>query len=251
MEAIRKPGQGIYNIVRFNWHFYVLIFFLLIALTAVYMLIPASFRMLIVVVGALALLSTAISLVVSWYVYDLSSLYSMKWVEEAGFQQIVNIHAGFDETSELLQYKFPQANLQVFDFYDPEKHTEVSIKRARKAYPSFRGTKVITTDKVPARDNSTQIIFLTLAAHEIRNDGERIIFFKELNRILEKDGKIYVTEHLRDLPNFLAYNIGFFHFLPKAAWEHTFRQSDFHVTKKMKVTPFINVFVLEKNGTAS
>ena len=23
-EAVRKPGQGLYQIVRFNWHFYVL-----------------------------------------------------------------------------------------------------------------------------------------------------------------------------------------------------------------------------------
>jgi hypothetical protein len=251
MEAIRKPGQGVYNIVRFNWHFYALILLLLVALATIYLFVPASLKFLVLVVSVLAFLSTVVSLLVSWYVYDLSSFYSLKWIEDTGFQNIANIHAGFDETSELLKRKFPQANLQVFDFYDPFKHTEVSIKRARKAYSAFPGTKVITTGKVPAQDSSTGIVFLTLAAHEFRNDEERILFFKELSRILEKNGKIFVTEHLRDLPNFLAYNIGFFHFLPKVTWERTFSRSGFCVTKKTKVTPFINVFILEKNGAAS
>ena len=137
---------------------------------------------------------------------------------------MVNIHAGFDETSILLSTKFPDAELIVFDFYDPEKHTEVSIKRARKAYPSYPNTKKIITSTIPLGDSCADKIFVTLAAHEIRDDNERIIFFKELYRILKTGGQIFVTEHHRDLYNFIAYTIGFFHFHSYSTWTNTFRR---------------------------
>ncbi|MES2649184.1 MAG: hypothetical protein V4717_20065 [Bacteroidota bacterium] len=38
---------------------------------------------------------------------------------------IINVHAGFDETSSLLAARYPAAFLKVFDFYDPLKHTEI------------------------------------------------------------------------------------------------------------------------------
>ena len=91
---------------------------------------------------------------------------------------IININAGFDETSELLQAKYPNAALEVFDFYDPAKHTEVSIKRARKAYPPYKGTKQIITSSLPLQNNSVDNIFvIAFSAHEIRNDEDRITIF--------------------------------------------------------------------------
>jgi hypothetical protein len=92
-------------------------------------------------------------------------------------------------------------------------------------------------------------IFLILAAHETRNESERIFFFKELNRTLKQKGKIVVTEHLKDLQNFLAYNIGFFHFVSRSAWISTFESSDFKMVQEFKITPYLTTFVLEKNGT--
>ena len=77
---------------------------------------------------------------------------------------------------------------------------------------------------------------LRQAFQQIRNNDERIIFFKELNRILKSNGKIIVTEHLQDLPNFLAYNIGFFHFHSKRTWLKTFSRADFKVINEIKIT---------------
>lgn len=50
------------------------------------------------------LITTSVSLLVSYYVYDLSDLYKLNWLHElvANLKRdlkIVNIHAGFDETS--------------------------------------------------------------------------------------------------------------------------------------------------------
>jgi ubiquinone/menaquinone biosynthesis C-methylase UbiE len=162
---------------------------------------------------------------------------------------IININAGFDETSTSIQSRFSNARLIVFDFYDPKKHTEVSIKRARQAYPPYPNTISITTTEIPLENKSADAVLLILSAHEIRNEKERTIFLKELNRILKQNGSIYVMEHLRDIPNFLVYNIGFFHFHSRSTWLRSFSQADLTVQKEIKTTPFITTFALHKNGT--
>ena len=62
--------------------------------------------------GLLLMGATLLSLLVSFYVYDLSGLYQMKWSGECpACACIVNIHAGFDETSVLLKEKFPACRI--------------------------------------------------------------------------------------------------------------------------------------------
>ena len=238
--------------MRFNWHFYVLIAAFLLSLYILNSSIPPQYNAYILLISALAIGTTAVSLLVSYYVYDVSNLYTLDWLKDnSNDLNIVNINAGFDETSALLVAKYPHAHLTVLDFYDAEKHTEVSIKRARKAYPPFPNTRTITTSHLNLGGNSADKIFLTLAAHEIRNDAERGVFFNELRRVLKPNGQIFVTEHLRDTANFLAYNIGFFHFLSKANWYKTFAASDLTIIQEQPITPFITLFILEKNGNTA
>ena len=84
-----------------------------------------------------------------------------------------------------------------------------------------------------------------VSAHEIRDENERVVFFEELKRSLKVNGKIVVTEHLRDVPNFLAYTIGFFHFHSKSSWMRTFRRANLKVLQEAKITPFLTTFVLQ------
>ena len=252
MERVRKPFQGVWNVVRFNWHFYVVSLGVSLLLFLLGRCLNEPSRSCGIVACILLLGTSFLSLLVSFYVYDLSGLYQMKWTGEcASHACIINIHAGFDETSALLKQKFPACDLIVFDFYDPAKHTEASIKRARKAFPPFPGTLPVDTSNLPLRDDFADKIFVTLSAHEIRNDAERIAFFKALRRLLKPTGQIVVTEHLRDLPNFLAYSIGCFHFLPRASWNKTFRHAGLNIAKEIKTTPFITTFILEKHGAAA
>jgi ubiquinone/menaquinone biosynthesis C-methylase UbiE len=261
MEPLRKPFQGVLNIIRFNYQWYVLTG--LVALTGILVTIlknpfEPAFRISFVsdpFWSYLLLLSIAItiltifSLLVSFYIYDFSGLYTLNWMKNyRPGSKIVNINAGFDEISDLLQKKYPDSELTAMDFYDEEKHTEVSIKRAREAYPPHPGIKQISTKYIPLEDNSINSIFLFMAAHEIRNNTERVTFFNELRRALSDSGKIIVTEHLRDLPNFIAYNIGFFHFHSYATWKKTFVSSGLIISEEIKITPFITTFVLQKNG---
>jgi hypothetical protein len=242
MAPLRKPFQGVWNIVRFNWHFYLLVLMLGVILLALKMVIAPLILLVIL----------AETLLVSYYIYDLSGLYKMAWAGQ-GIPDgvIVNIHAGFDETSVLLKSRFSGAQLLVYDFYDPRKHTEISIKRARQAYPAFAGTRSIDTAAVPLQDAEADRIFVILAAHEIRDPAERTVFFSELKRGLKDNGRIFVTEHFRDLPNFLAYNIGFFHFIPRRLWYKAFAGAGLVVAGEVRINPFVRTFILEKYGTSA
>jgi SAM-dependent methyltransferase len=246
---MRKPFQGVGNIVRFNWHFFALSFIVLLIASALYPHASEDFQKYVAILCLLLVASTLIPLLVSYYIYDTSDLYKLNWLEGFGLSRIgkiANINAGFDETSVLLKEKFPEAELIVFDFYNPLYHTEVSIKRARKAYPPYPNTQVVLTSVLPLPDDCLDTIFIVFAAHEIRNAHERVIFFNEIKRVLKPTGRIVLTEHLRDLPNFLAYNIGFFHFLSRNSWLDTFQKTDLRLKTELKITTFVSTFLLEK-----
>lgn len=248
MVVMRHPLQGVFNIIRFNWHFYLIAGVGTIAGLKFAYYLGGPFVLFGWMVAALVISSSTISLIVSWYVYDWADLYAFNWVNlPKQPATIVNIHAGFDETSSILQRRYPEAVLRVFDFYNPEQHTEVSIKRARAAYPAFPGTEQIATDKLPLAPESIDLIFLTLAAHEIRDNLEREAFFESLRLALRPGGRIIVTEHLRDTANFLAYTLGFLHFLSRGTWETTFQAAGLQISHEQKITPFITVFNLISN----
>ncbi len=252
MEQLRKPYQGVWNIIRFNSHFYLLSLTLLSLLLITNQYVDGVLGIIITIFTFLLLFTVIISLAASYYIYDISDLYKLNWLRMSKkYNTIVNINAGFDETSALLQNKFPDSQLLVFDFYDDVIHTERSIKKARKIYKPFPETQKIKTTQIPVQSESVDLVCVILAAHEIRNESERLLFFKELNRIVKKNGEVVVTEHLRDLANFVVYNVGSFHFYSKKIWIKTFRLAAFHIKKEEKITPFISTFILQKNGITS
>ncbi len=252
MERVRRPFQGVWNIVRFNWHFYV-IFLLLLPL--IYFGLEVMVSGVVAIAGLVILVvPVLISLLVSFYVYDCSQLYEYRFLDEFDFNTsdtIVNINAGFDETSQAISDRFPEAKLEVFDFYNPERHTESSIKRARKAYPPFPGAKTIDTTDLPLQDQAVSGVFAIMSAHEIRDREERVMFLKEIRRVLSDEGRLLVVEHLRNIPNFLAYTIGAFHFFSKKDWRNCFNAAGLAIEKEIKITPFVSIFILSKNGTTS
>lgn len=250
MDKVREPFQGVKNIIRFNWHFYALSFGLVLLALALTNYLKEEFLLYLYFLCLLIVGTILISLGVSYYVYDLSGLYKLSWLEglKVSRSKIVNIHAGFDETSNLLREKFKPENLIVFDFYDPIKHTEISIIRARKAYPPFPSTERVTTISLPLADKSVDVVFVLFSAHEVRNESERIDFFKELKRVVKPTGKIIITEHLRDIANFLAYSIGFFHFYSRSSWYKVFDTAQLKIQEERKCTPFVSTFILKTDG---
>ncbi|WP_166333117.1 class I SAM-dependent methyltransferase [Sphingobacterium chungjuense] len=198
----------------------------------------------------LAIFTMIVSLLVSYYVYDFSDLYQLSFLPVLTRANILHVHARFDEISTILSSKYPTCELSNADFYDPNKHTEVSIRRARKSHLANIPSLSIDSNSLPYSHQTFDLIVIFLAAHEIRNVKEREEFFKELRRVYKPGGAIYVTEHLRDANNFAAYTIGVFHFYARERWHACFQQADLTLTEEIRTTPFMTTFVLSPNGNA-
>lgn len=250
VSSLRKPLQGLRNIIRFNWHFYALAFGLALTVGAAALVLPAPISYYGWAGLGFILAPVLVSLVVSTYVYDYAGLYKLGWlpahiVPTPGVS-LLTISAGFDELTPLLACYWPAEQLLAIDFYDPAKHTEVSIKRARQAYPPVPGTQRVNTQALPLLTHSADYALAFLAAHEVRDPAERAVFFQEIKRVLTPTGEIIVVEHLRDAANFLAYTIGFFHFHSRRAWLATFQAAGLRVAQEVKITPFLTAFILRK-----
>ena len=170
MEKLRSPFQGVWNILRFNWHFYAIAFITISGLFLFFPLLNENIQLIGKIIAFVVLVTIFISLLISWYVYDLSGFYKLNWLNGIKIKRgskLININAGFDEISILLKEKYPSSDLEVFDFYNPKTHTEISIRRARKAYPPFPETKQIKSTHVELTDNSIDVIFLIFSAMKL------------------------------------------------------------------------------------
>lgn len=247
MEIKRKKFQGVLNILSFNRHFYIFG----IAVLAIIVISHQIFRWSDIVFWIIIisfLYGLIMPLLVSAYVYDFSGYYNFKWlkkckIDESEVKQILNINAGFDETSFIIKNNFQNAELKVFDFYDAERHTEPAIIRARKVSLVYPNTQQMKSNSMEMSDHSVDLIFLLSAVHEIRSNDEKIKFLKECHRVCKPNGKVIMVEHLRDLPNFFAFSVGFTHFFSKKIWKNAFKNSGFTTFEEVKFTPFMSIFI--------
>lgn len=247
MEMKRRKFQGVLNILSFNRHFYVIGLIVLALIIVSFKLFDWNSNLFYLIV-ALFTYGLCMPLIVSAYVYDFSGFYEFQWLKQCDVlnkdvKKIVNINAGFDETSFIIEHHFPQSEIQVYDFYNAQQHTEPAIVRARKVSTIYPNTQQINSAKIPMEDHSIDIVFLLSAIHEIRSDEEKILFLKECHRVCKKDGKVIMVEHLRDFANFTAFTIGFTHFFSKKTWKNVFEKAYFSTFEEIKFTPFMSVFI--------
>jgi SAM-dependent methyltransferase len=246
MEIRRRPFHGVLNILSFNRHFYFIGLAILALIIASQIAIGWSTLLYWLILGAF-LYGLIMPLIVSAYVYDFSGYYDFRWLKDCSVRdsdknQILNINAGFDETSFIIKSRFPQSDLKVLDFYNVKQHTEPAIVRARRVSLVYPNTQQITSNAIPLDDKSVDIIFLLSAAHEIRSHDERVQFLKECYRLCKPSGKVIMIEHLRDFPNFLAFSVGFTHFFSRYTWKRAFKQAGFLSIRETKFTPFMSIF---------
>jgi hypothetical protein len=241
--------KGTSQIVVFNWPFYAAALAAGVLALSINPLLPTTWHLWVQLAVVLGALSVALTLIASWYVYDFGDLYAFDYWPPSEPERIANIHAGFDETSLALQRKFPQAAIDTYDFYDPAKHTEASIRRARARHPAPVRTISIDTTHIPVGADTYDLICLIFAAHEIRDDAERIACFKELRLVARPQASVYVVEHLRDWRNALAYSIGCLHFHSEATWQKTFAASGWRVVDRRHVNAFVISYQLQCTST--
>ncbi len=243
--------EGVFKIVRFNTRFYA---GSALGLVAVLLLLSSpllsGWLRTVALCGALLIAFwTLSSVAVSWYVYDYVGVTRWEWMPARVRlvpQRWANIHAGLDESTTSLRHLFPGTEGATVDIYDPVKMTEPSIARARRLYPATEPSQAGRAEALPMPDADRDAIFLLFAAHEVRAPEGRTQLFRETCRVLKDSGQVVLVEHLRDLPNFLAFGPGFLHFHSGRSWRSSIRDAGFQVEHESRVTPFVHCFVLRK-----
>ena len=244
--AVRGPYQGVLQILKFNWRFYTGTLAVVGGGLLAFPRLPLPLHVVLAAGLFAALFWMCASLLVSHYVYDRYPLYDLTWIARALSQEPrrwANIHAGLDETSDLLEAIFPSTEGDVWDIYDPREMTEPSIEEARRSRPVSRHVDWRT---LPLGDKSLDAAFLIFAAHELRRPKARARFFQELARVLRPGGEVILVEHLRDWPNFLAFGPGFLHFFSARAWRQAASAAALEVRAEFSRTPFVHVFILRR-----
>jgi SAM-dependent methyltransferase len=237
------------QIVLYNWPFYVVGALACSTALALAPLAPwPAVRWLLGAGAAAAGFWLASSLLASYWVYDHSALRRWDWIREL-FPRApgrwVNLHVGLDETTLPLRALFPGTESAVLDLYDPAAMSEPSIRRARRLTPAPVPAGRAAAAALPFGDQELEAVFLLFAAHEIRSPELRLRFFRELRRVLKPEGRVLLVEHLRDLPNFMAFGPGFFHFHSRREWRRVAREAGFAIAREARFTPFVGVFLLE------
>src|SRR4028118_1908367 len=141
-QAISPRGRfrGVRQIFLFNWPFYVCGLCALLVGSILLWWLP--WPTWLYVLGMLGLLVATWwllgSLLVSFYVYDVSPLYNWSWLRSllpSVPSRWANIHASLDETSLDLRQLFGGDSTTI-DIYNPATMTEPSIERARRLLPA-------------------------------------------------------------------------------------------------------------------
>ena len=240
-------ASGVFDILRYNRGYYS-VSLSFIAAAALWLgtgVLPAPLCAAVAVALAPAAFWTAASLFVSWFVYDHAAITRCHWLPgilRFPPRRWIQIHAGLDEASAILERMFPDARSAVLDIYDPAEMCEPSIARARRLHPPLRPPSTAILDALPAPAGACDTVFVLFAAHEIRDRVRRVTFFRELARVLCRNGQILVAEHLRDWRNFLAFGPGFLHFYSRAEWLRVAREAGLVLEAEAGLTPFARCF---------
>ncbi len=250
VDATRRSRcEGVGNIARFNWPAYTAAVGTVVVggTVAASRRVPFALRVLGGLAAMGSLWQAGVSLAASHWVYDRSGLYSLDWLNGLWPENpdcIVNVHAGFDETTDRLRTLYPAAEVRVLDFFDPARNSEPSIRRARKANPPRPGTRSVGCEGWPIQDSEADAVLVFLAAHEMRAPEDRRRLFAELRRICSPGGRIVLVEHLRDAANFVAFGPGFVHFMPRHVWVNE-TEGWLRLLSERAFTPLLRVFCFE------
>lgn len=186
---------------------------------------------------------TPLSVVASWWVYDLSPLRHWRFVTPllpAVPRRALLVTAGFDEVSEPLRRALPGARVDVVDVVpDPD----ASVRRARRYYPSTAPV-VAPDDLGRGRTESYDLVLFAQSAHELRDPVGRALALRRAADTLSDDGRVVVVEHRRDPVNLVAFGPGAWHFESERTWQRAFTDAGLDVERRRTVTPLVHVWVL-------
>lgn len=218
------------KVIRFNWPKYLgALILAAAALIAGFARFPVWIRYPLWAACLPGAVWTLTSLAATWWVYDHRGVYRRLTLglPEAG--DWAAVHAGFDDSVPALRAAIGHAPATVAEIAIAPG---ASLRRARKL--SRRPGSGFALS-----DGSLDSIFVTFAAHEVRDlPGQRALF-TALRQALRPGGRLIVTEHARDAANFAVYGPGVLHFQPLATWHARAAEAGLTVARRDRITPFV------------
>lgn len=252
MHAEVMPARGRYQgaaqILVFNWRMYAGTAAAVCVAVCAWPLLGMWERAAVLAWVGPALFWMAASIAVSHYVYDCAGVYDFDWMRrESGTpRRWINIHAGLDETSAILEKLFAGAEHRTVDIFDERAMTEASIRQARECRGVASTTIAARYDELPFTDGWFDAAFVLFAAHELRRHEQRVRLFREVARVLNAGGELVLMEHMRGLWNFAAFGPGALHFFSRRAWLKAARDAGLAVESESNQTPFVRVLILRR-----
>lgn len=243
-----KRKWGVTRIFSYNWPTYVATWTGCVVGFASAGRLPSMLREVALLGASVALLWSVASLAVSYYVYDASELVEARWLPAAlGIEPHTwaMVHTGLDQELDL-DAVMPGTRLARLDIFDRGVMTAPSIERARMMTPSELPSITCRPARLELADESCDAIVIAFSAHEIRDRAARDAFFREVQRALRPGGRALLVEHLRDVPNFLAFGPGFLHFVARREWLRLAAQAELSVSAEARITPFVMALTLAR-----
>jgi SAM-dependent methyltransferase len=231
-----------FMILRLNWPMYAKA----ATLAALALVLSTQFdgvlKLALILTSATAAYWTAASLAASWWIYDRSHIYDLKWLKSNPGHWL-NLHNGLDGIEGVLKARYPACGGDTLDIFDPNEMTEPSIRQARRHLPEHPRTN---WRYLPASNQTYDTVFVVFTAHEFRRAEARERLFIEVQRVLRDTGRVILVEHLRDSSNFAVFGPGAFHFLSRRAWEKATAPAGLVMLDETRITPFVHAFVFGK-----
>ncbi|MEM6911822.1 MAG: class I SAM-dependent methyltransferase [Verrucomicrobiota bacterium] len=195
---------------------------------------------------------TVSSLAAASWIHDRSPLHRWTWLPDALGQlrptRAANVHAGFDETSTALKEHLPETEWTILDFFDSAALKSASLQKARRLYPPPEEQKLTHLHQWPIRDGEFDAVFFLLSAHYLKKRESRRALLSEAKRSLGESGRVILVDHLRDVANGLAFGPGCLTFPREEAWLADFAAVGLVERRFFRLTPFLGVFVLQKEA---
>jgi len=226
------------KVIRFNWPKYLsALAIATAALVADAAEVPGWIRYPLWAVCVPASVWTLASLAATWWVYDHRKVYEQLTAGLPDVGAWAAVHAGFDDSVPALRASIGRPPATVAEI---AISPGASLRRARKLSPRS------TADGLPLTASSLDSIFVTFAAHEIRDTAGQRALFTALHRALRPGGRLVVTEHSRDAANFAVYGPGALHFQPLTTWYARAAEAGLTETSQMSITPFVRRAVFQR-----
>jgi Methyltransferase domain len=240
--------SGLVRIFLYNWPVY-LATWVLAAAVLLLLRLPPDAAWLARRAAAAGVAWSLVSLLVSFYVYDLSGLVSGHWVLPLLATRPSTwaaIHAGLDAEVDW-DAVMPGSCVARLDIFDPRVMTSPSIARARVITPPVHGASSCKPTELALADEGCDAIVVAFTAHEIRDRAAREAFFDELRRALRPGGRVLIVEHVRDLANFLAFGLGYLHFVSRREWLRLAHHARLSIASETRITPWVMALALERS----